>query len=95
MRSYTLPGSLDESTQEVEESSNVGVEGVYMYRVDQKKVIDPGGRFEVLSVSYKKLSDKPSKGLSSPHKTLAIMLIIYFRMASISTSEHICGGAGW
>lgn len=46
-RSYTLPGSLDESTQEVEESSNVGVEGVYMYRVDQNKIINPEGRFEV------------------------------------------------
>ena len=56
-----LPGSLDESTQEVEESSNVGVEGVHMYCVDQEEVIDPGGRFEVLSVSYKKLSDNPAK----------------------------------
>ena len=61
VRSYMLPGSLDESTQEVEESSNVGVEGVYMYRVDQKEVIDPGGRFEVLRVLYKKLSDNPAK----------------------------------
>ena len=44
VRSYMLPGSLDESTQEVEESSNVGVEGVYMYRVDQKEIINPGGQ---------------------------------------------------
>ena len=44
VRSYTLPGSLDKSTQEVEESSNVGVEGVYMYRVDQKEIINPGGQ---------------------------------------------------
>ena len=42
-RSYTL----DESTQEVEESSNVGVQGVYMYHVDQNKIINPEGRFEV------------------------------------------------
>ena len=53
VRSYTLPGSLDESTQEVEESSNVGVEGVYMYRVDQKEIIDPGGRFEVLNQGFR------------------------------------------
>ena len=31
VRSYTLPGSLDESTQEVEESSNVGVDRGSVY----------------------------------------------------------------
>ena len=36
VRSYTLPDSRTPAAREVEDSSNVGVEGVYAYRVDNE-----------------------------------------------------------
>ena len=36
VRSYELPGSRTPEAREVEDSSNVGVEGVYAYRVDDE-----------------------------------------------------------
>ena len=84
VRSYTLPGSLDESTQEVEESSNVGVEGVYMYRVDQKEIVNPGGQCVIvgkckgLKSSNKGFIEEaleyPGKGPSSPPTISATVL---------------------
>lgn len=43
VRSYTLPGSLTADIQDVEDGSNVGVEGVYAYRVDLPEIVGPGG----------------------------------------------------
>ena len=39
--SYTLPGALTNSTLDIEDSSNVGVPGLYVYRVDQESIILP------------------------------------------------------
>ena len=47
VRSYTLPGSRTPEAREVEESSNVGVEGLYAYRVDLQDIILPGGERNV------------------------------------------------
>ena len=44
VRSFTLNGSLTPATQEVERGSNVGVEGLYAYRVDLPEIISPGGK---------------------------------------------------
>ena len=40
MRGFTLPGSL---TADVEDGSNVGVAGVYAFRVDLPEIVGPGG----------------------------------------------------
>ena len=40
MRGITLPGSL---TADVEDGSNVGVAGVYAFRVDLPEIVGPGG----------------------------------------------------
>ena len=47
VRFYELPGSRTPEAREVEESSNVGVEGVYAYRVDLQNIILPGGERNV------------------------------------------------
>ena len=41
VRFFELPGSRTPEAREVEESSNVGVEGVYAYRVDETDIIGP------------------------------------------------------
>ena len=43
MRGFTLPGSLTTDIQDVEDGSNVGVEGVYAFRVDLSEIVGPGG----------------------------------------------------
>ena len=43
VRSYTLPGSGSPATIDIEDGSNVGVEGVYAYRVDLPEIVGPGG----------------------------------------------------
>ena len=43
VRSFTLPGSLTNATQEVEEGDNTGIEGFYAYRVDLTEIVVPGG----------------------------------------------------
>ena len=43
MRSFSLPGSLTPAARDVEHGSNVGVEGLYAYRVDLPEIIGPGG----------------------------------------------------
>ena len=63
------------------------IEGVYMYRVDQKEVIDPGGMFEVLRVSYKKLSDNPAKDCLPLIKPWQSEWLQY-------QPQSICGGGG-
>lgn len=41
-RSYTLPGSSNaEYVLNLENTSNVGVPGVYIFRVDQDSVVEP------------------------------------------------------
>ena len=47
VRSFTLPGSLTADIQDVEDGSNVGVEGVYAYRVDLQEIVGPGGESNV------------------------------------------------
>ena len=47
VRSYELPGSRTPEAREVEDSSNVGVEGVYAYRVDLQNIVLPGGERNV------------------------------------------------
>ena len=47
VRFYELPDSRTPEAREVEESSNVGVEGVYAYRVDLQNIILPGGERNV------------------------------------------------
>ena len=47
VRFFELPGSRTPEAREVEESSNVGVEGVYAYRVDLQNIILPGGERNV------------------------------------------------
>ena len=41
VRSYTLPGSRSPAAKEIEDGSNVGVEGVYAYRVDLPEIASP------------------------------------------------------
>ena len=41
VRSYTLPGSRSPAAKDIEDSSNVGVEGVYAYRVDLPEIASP------------------------------------------------------
>ena len=42
-RGFTLSGSLTPDIQDVEDSSNVGVAGVYAFRVDLPEIVGPGG----------------------------------------------------
>ena len=46
-RFYELPGSRTLDARDVVESSNVGVEGVYAYRVDLQNIVLPGGERNV------------------------------------------------
>lgn len=41
VRSYTLPGSRSPAAKDIEDGSNVGVEGVYAYRVDLPEIASP------------------------------------------------------
>lgn len=43
MRSFSLPDSQTPEAVNVDEGSNVGVEGLYAYRVDLPEIIGPGG----------------------------------------------------
>ena len=43
VRSYTLPDSGSPAAIDIEEDSNVGVEGVYAHRVDLPEIVGPGG----------------------------------------------------
>ena len=44
-RNFSVPGSQTASIVDVETRSNVGVPGLFVYRVDQVNVIEPGGSF--------------------------------------------------
>ena len=39
--SYMLPGALTSATLYIGNSSNVGVQGLYVFRVDQESIIHP------------------------------------------------------
>ena len=41
VRSFMVPGALTFDSVNIEEGSNVGRTGVYLYRVDQCSIIDP------------------------------------------------------
>ena len=41
VRSFMVPGALTSQSINIEEGSNVGRTGVYLYRVDQCSIIDP------------------------------------------------------
>jgi len=43
VKSFTLPGSLTPAARDVEYGSNVGVTGLYAYRVDLPDIESPGG----------------------------------------------------
>ena len=38
---FSVPGSQSSAIEDIETSSNVGVPGLYVYRVDQEYVIEP------------------------------------------------------
>lgn len=38
---YMIPGALSADTQDIETTSNVGVAGLYVFRVDQEDIIHP------------------------------------------------------
>ena len=42
-RSFMVPGALTNQTLNIDEGSNVGVTGVYIYRVDLRSVFGPRG----------------------------------------------------
>ena len=46
-RGFNLFGSRTGATQNLEEFSNVGVEGVYAFRVDLQNILSPGGERNV------------------------------------------------
>jgi len=43
VRSFTVPGSRTPSARVIEDGSNVGVAGVYAFRVDLLDIVRPGG----------------------------------------------------
>ena len=47
MRGLNVPGSRTAATQQLEEFSNVEVEGVYAFRVDPPSILSPGGEGNV------------------------------------------------
>ena len=47
MRGFNLPGSRTAATRQLEELSNVGVEGVHAFRVDPPSILSPGGEGNV------------------------------------------------
>ena len=42
VRSFMVPGALTVQSRDIEEGTNVGRTGVYIYRVDRCSVLDPG-----------------------------------------------------
>lgn len=40
---FMVPGALTPSAIDIEETSNVGVEGLYLYRVDGDTIVGPDG----------------------------------------------------
>ena len=49
VRSFTVPRSRTLSARVIEESSNVGVTGVYAFRVDLLDMVRPGGESDCYS----------------------------------------------
>ena len=47
MRGYNFVGSRTGATRDLEEFSNVGVDGVYAFRVDLQNILSPGGERNV------------------------------------------------
>ena len=47
MRGFNLLDSPNEDVREVEESNNIGVAGVYAFRVDLPEIVGPGGENNV------------------------------------------------
>ena len=44
MRSFTLPGSrTSAASATIESGSNIGINGVYAYRIDFQSIVNPGG----------------------------------------------------
>lgn len=43
-RFFSLPGVLTTATREIETQSNVGVPGLYIFRVDGPRVVSPDGK---------------------------------------------------
>ena len=44
-REFAIPPSAAETILDIETASNVGVPGLYIYRVDQRDIIDPRNNF--------------------------------------------------
>jgi len=44
LRFFMVPGALTSQTRNIEMGSNVNITGLYIYRVDQRLVIDPSGK---------------------------------------------------
>ena len=42
VRFFMIPGALTSQTRNIENGSNVNIPGMYIYRVDQNTVIEPG-----------------------------------------------------
>ena len=42
MRFFMVPGALTSQTRSIENGSNVNILGLYIYRVDQNTVFEPG-----------------------------------------------------
>jgi len=42
VRSFMVPGALTSQTRNIENGSNVNISGLYIYRVDQNTVFEPG-----------------------------------------------------
>jgi len=44
LRFFMVPGALTSQTRNIEMGNNVNIPGSYIYRVDQRLVIDPSGK---------------------------------------------------
>ena len=54
MRSFTLPAALTKQVLSIDEGSNVGVTGVYIYQVDLCSILGPsnGEKTKIISCTY-------------------------------------------
>ena len=55
-RDFYVPGAFTVATVNIKKTSNVGVPGLYIYRVDQESIIEPSSNFTGKSKAHISIS---------------------------------------
>ena len=70
-RIFSLPGSQSPAAVDIETRSNVGVPGLFVYRVDQANVIEPNGNISTGSTLHYIVNYVPRKQQQNNNNNLS------------------------